>query len=63
MPKIMNSKKPFDSILAILATVKAALGKAAQKITLFVIERPIQKMVMKGNLNKGRYFKSLGIEN
>ena len=41
MPKIMSAKKPFESILAILSTMKAALGKSAQKLTVFVIEKSI----------------------
>jgi hypothetical protein len=62
IPQIVNAKKIWDSVMANLMVLKAGLGKGVQFITLFILDIPMQRMVMKGNTNQKRFYKQFSMD-
>jgi hypothetical protein len=45
---MMAAKTPLDSLLSIMKMIKTAMGKSCQKLTFFVIDKLLQKLIFTG---------------
>jgi hypothetical protein len=64
LQKVISSKKPIESILNSLLSIKAALGKSCQKLCIFVTSKLLQKVVLaKAKANFSRNYKLMAVDN
>lgn len=48
VPAMMKAKTPIDSLMCILKMLKTAMGKACQKLTVFILDKTLQKLIFTG---------------
>lgn len=62
IPSFINAKKPLDCILGILKTMKIALGKSYQKLTIFIVDKTLQNLIFKGTERMKKHYRSMPLE-